>query len=365
MSNRTCRIETGRRAALAVAVAATLLGSAATLAQQQQPQYPQGYVGQPQQPNTLRQVFANTLTSVMQGVSTAASAGIVQGVNGSLVNWFDRQQGGAQYSSYPNTSAAYPNAPPPAPATFPAPASQGYPPQYSTPPTPPTAGTAYPSGGSYGYDPNAAQIYDAQTGQLAGNSANAYLEASSASSYGNTLYAGVAYEVHAVGANGMTTAVNPASYLFRTGDQFVVYYRPSMPGRMEVYNVNPLGQQTRIDAVEMAAGQMAKLGPYQFSGTAGQESLRLVLMPCSTSQLMTATRDIVNVSGSVPAQPGAGGFALSSCTATRSVNKIKTRDIAKVAVDGMTSFALDPVSPQEYSSGQLDGRDVTIVFRHQ
>lgn len=352
MSNHTCSIDTGRRAALAVAVVATLLGSAATLAQQQQqPQYPQGYVGQPQQPNTLRQVFANTLTSVMQGVSTAATAGIVQGVNGSLVNWFDRQQQGATYSSYPSTAAAYPpspaypTSPPPTPSTYPTPAGQGYPPQY--------------------YDPNAAQVYDAQTGQLAGNSANAYLEASSASSYGNTLYAGVAYEVHAVGTNGMTTAVNPASYLFRTGDQFVVYYRPSMPGRMEVYNVNPLGQQTRIDAVEMAAGQMAKLGPYQFSGTAGQESLRLVLMPCSTAQLMTATRDIVNVSGSMPGQPSAGGFALSSCTATRSVNKIKTRDIAKVAVDGMTSFALDPVSPQEYSSGQLDGRDVTIVFRHQ
>jgi hypothetical protein len=138
-----------------------------------------------------------------------------------------------------------------------------------------------------------------------------------------------------------------------------------MPGRMEVYNVNPLGQQTRIDAVDMAAGQMAKLGPYQFSGSTGQESLRLTLMPCSTSQLMAATRDIVNVGGGMPAQAGGSGFALSSCTGTRSVNKIKTRDITKVAVDGMTSFALDPVTPQEYSSGQLDGRDVTLVFRHQ
>lgn len=412
MSNRAYWIETRRRATLAVAVAAALLGSGGTLAQQQQPvypqqqpayppqpAYPQGYAGQPQQTNMLRQVFANTLSSVMQGVSTAATAGIVQGVSGSLVNWFDRRQG-SPYSGYPSAGQTYqqqyPSTPqyptsPQYPTTSPYPTSPEYPttpqsstspqyptsPQYSsTPqypaspqypsspqyPAPPTAGTTYPSAG--GYDPNATQIYDAQTGQLAGASANTYLSSSSGSSYGNTLYAGVAYEVHAV-ANGTTAAVNPATYLFRTGDQFVVYYRPSMPGRMEVYNVNPLGQQTRIDSVEMAAGQMARLGPYQFSGTGGQESLRLVLMPCSTSQLMAATRDIVNVSGGMPTQTSPGGFALSSCAATRSVNKIKTRDITKVAVDGMTSFALDPVSSQEYSSGQLDARDVTIAFRHE
>jgi hypothetical protein len=355
-------------------------------------QYPPAYANQPQvmpqmqQPSALRQVFANTLSSVMQGVSTAASAGVVQGVSGSLVNWFDRQQQSnqpQQYSTYSATpgygypaTGTYPNSSPSTYSTPPNTSASTYPtyPNSSGAPTYPSTGYAtntpaagtstYPTGAGYAYDPNAAQIYDTQTGQLAGSSASAYLTPPSAASYGTPLYAGVAYEVHSIGPNGVATPINPAAYPFRSGDQFLVYYRPSMPGRMDVYNVNPLGQQTRIDSVNMAAGQMTKLGPYQFSATTGEDSLRLVLMPCSTSQLMAATRDIVNVSGSMSAPAAANGFSLSSCTATRSV-KIQTRDIAKVAVDGMTSFALDPVSSQEYSSGQLDAREVTIAFHHQ
>jgi hypothetical protein len=174
----------------------------------------------------------------------------------------------------------------------------------------------------------------------------------------------VAYEVHALAADGAATPVNPATYAFRTGDRFVVYYRPSMPGRMDVYNINPLGQQTRIDSANMAAGQLTTLGPYEFTTTKGEDSLRLVLMPCSTNDLLVATRDIVNVSAGAPTAATPGGFSLSNCgaPATRSVT---TRDITKVAVDGTTNFALDPISAQEYSSGQVDAREVTIVFHHQ
>src|SRR6185437_9375331 len=95
-------------------------------------------------------------------------------------------------------------------------------------------------------------------------------------------------EVHTVGADGSTTAVDPASHIFHTGDRFVVLYRPSMPGRMEVYNINPTGQRTRIDTTTMAAGQLAVLGTYQFSRTTGDESLRLVISPCSSPQLLVA-----------------------------------------------------------------------------
>lgn len=372
-------------------------------------QVPPPYPGQPaqaqpamqmQQPGPLRQVFANTLASVMQGVSTAATAGIVQGVNGSLTNWFDRQQqrnspqqysaypsattpGYSQYPTYPSTATPsypqYPTDPNAATPSYPqyptdpnaaTPSYPQYPsstasPTYSSPTYPAPSTPTYPTGGSYGYDPNSTQVYDTQTGQLAGNSASAYLTPTSATGYGNTLYAGVAYEVHAMAPGGSAVPVNPATHAFRSGDQFLVYYRPSMPGRMEVYNINPLGQQTRIDSVSMAAGQMAKLGPYQFAAATGQESLRLVLMPCSSAALMAATRDIVNVSGSMPAVGTASGFSLASCTGTRAVEGVKTRDIAKVAMDGVTGFALDPVSAQEYSSGQLDARELTIVFHHQ
>ena len=135
-----------------------------------------------------------------------------------------------------------------------------------------------------------------------------------------------------------------------------------MPGRMEVYNINPAGQQTRIDAVNMAAGQLSTLGPYEFSNLTGDESLRLVLAPCSSAQLLVATRDIVNVSA---AATNTSAVQLGSCgTATRAL-KVKTRDITKVAVDGGTSFALDPVSRQELSSGQVTAREVSIVFHHR
>ena len=156
------------------------------------------------------------------------------------------------------------------------------------------------------------------------------------------------------------------TYQFRSGDRFMVYYRPSLPGRMQVFNINPAGQQTLIDATNMAAGQLAGLGPYEFTNLAGDESLRLVLAPCSTPQLLVATRDIVKVDAPPPsdAQTG-GGVHLENCsvTTTRSV-AVRTRDIQKVAADGTTSYALDPVSAQELTTGNVESREVTIVFHH-
>ena len=176
-----------------------------------------------------------------------------------------------------------------------------------------------------------------------------------------TLFAGVAYEVHALGPGGSDTQINAATYQFRTGDQFKVYFRPSTPGRMDVYNVNPLGQQTLIDSVSMAAGQLTTLGPYAFTATTGDESLRLVLTPCATAQLLASTRDIVNVSsGSQPAPVTLPGC---SATASRGVS-LTTRDIQKVAVDGSTSFALDPIAQSELAAGQVTPRAVTIYFHH-
>jgi len=177
------------------------------------------------------------------------------------------------------------------------------------------------------------------------------------------LYAGLAYEVHALAPGGIDTPINAATYTFRSGDQFKVYFRPSMPGHVDVYNINPLGQQKRIDSVDVAAGQLTALGPYQFTATTGDESLRVVLSPCSSNQLMASTRDIINVSAT--ATTGTP-LALGSCTnlGSRGLNGIKTRDIEKVAVDGSTSFALDPVTQAELAAGQLAPREVPIYFHH-
>ena len=246
-------------------------------------------------------------------------------------------------------NGAYPAAAPTAQANAAYPSASAYPGA--------AAGTGY---GAQGYAP--VQVYDAHTGQVTSAAGTPYQMVASRG-VETTLYAGIAYEVHAVGSNGATTAVNPANHVFHTGDRFVVYYRPSMPGKMDVYNINPSGQRTRIDAVTMAAGQLASLGPYEFSAQKGDESLRLVLAPCTSPQLLVATRDIVNVG------PNAGASAapavnLGACDGPNS-RDVTSRDITKVAVDDGTAFALDPVSQKELSAGQVIPREVNIVFHHR
>ena len=109
---------------------------------------------------------------------------------------------------------------------------------------------------------------------------------------------------------------------------------------------------------------MTGLGPYQFTNLVGDESLRLVLSPAPTPQLLAATRDIVRVDAATQMR---GGVQLGNCDAptTRGLEEVRTRDIQKVAVDGMTSFALDPVSQQEHDLGQVTPREATIVFHHR
>lgn len=279
-----------------------MLLSASALAQQPQ-----------RKASFLRELFAGTIVAILQGAGGLTGATLVQGLAGTIVSWFSRKQ----------------HAP------------------------------AYPGPNEYPSEP---QLYDPRTGQVSTASAQEYYSRD-AQALDSTLVAGVAYEVHALAPDGTVTPVNPAIYAFRTGDRFVVHFRPSMPGSMDVYNINPLGRQTRIDSVRMAAGQLMTLGPYEFTATKGEDALRLVLMPCARNDLIVATRNIVNAAAD-PAVAPANGFSLSNCDAptTRSIN---TRDITRVAVDGTTSFALDPISAQEYSSGLLDARQVTVAFHHQ
>ena len=181
------------------------------------------------------------------------------------------------------------------------------------------------------------------------------------------LYAGIAYEVHIAGADGTFSApVNSATYEFHTGDKFMVYYRPSLPGHMEIFNINAAGKRTLIDSSNMAAGAMTGLGPYQFTNDGGDETLLLVLSPCSTPQLITTTRDIVKLDTTAPPSPQSNPIQLGNCGApTARGLDVHTRDIEKVAVEGSTSFALDPVSPKELKSGQVTPREIPIVFHHR
>lgn len=386
---------------LAVGVVTVLVGAMLTSAARAQVTPPPGYPAYPSntapmpmppqppppQSHMIRELFAGTLAAVLQ----TATGGLIGAVNGGIMNWFAKKgkapaqgyaaAGYAPMPAYPASAAPYPSTSYPEASAYPPAAAPAYPapesayPSTAYPSTPYPTETTYPAAADQAYAsqaggyPPGAQVYDARTGQTVTGGDNPY--AMPASGYDGTLYAGIAYEVHALSADGRSTPINAATYEFHTGDKFMVYYRPSLPGRMEVYNINPAGQQTLIDATNMAAGQMTGLGPYQFTSLKGDESLRLVLSPCSNPQLLAATRDIVRVDAGPQTMPQmaprtSGGVQLSSCDAptTRGL-EVRTRDIQKVAVDGMTSFALDPVSQQERASGQVTPREATIVFHHR
>jgi hypothetical protein len=328
----------------------------------------------PAAPRTsIRQVFAGTLATVATATGATLAMGLTQMITGGLMNWFNRRTSPAP--------AAVPLQPPavaPAPGYAPATTDPSQmPPAYQPPaaaqdpaqPTftyqPPAASPAasYPAPAYAAAATATPQFFDPRTGATTAADPGFFAPQPGGSTTDPGVYAGIAYEVHAITASGMTVPVDPARHEFRTGERFVVLYRPALPGRMEVYNINPAGQQTLIDSAELAAGQLATLGPYEFAALTGDEQLRLVLTPCSTPELLLATRDIVKVSAPATAAPALG---MSSCgPATRSIDRPATRDIRKVALEGTTAFALDPVSSAERSSGQFAPREVTILFRHR
>lgn len=298
--------------------------------------------------SSMRHLFANTLAAVVQAAGTSMAMSLTQAITGGITGWFARR-----------TQAPGLAGPLPAGAT----------PPYASAPTTSAATPTF-----VGAQPaTPTQYYDPQTGAATTADPAVVAASQSPAATGNAMFAGMAFEVHLQDASGATYPVDPATYEFRSGDRFLVFYRPTLPGRMEVFNINPAGVQTRIDAVEVAAGQLAQLGPYEFSGMTGDEALRLVLAPCSTPQLVVATRDIVKVGAgaSLPAAAAAQP-SFAACGSTFGVGvrgigsgAIRTRDIRKVAVEGTTGFALDPVSAEERASGNLAPREITIVFRHR
>ena len=305
---------------------------------------------------SIRDLFAGTLATVAHATGSTLVVGLTQAIAGGLTGWFNRKAGGQPVAAgYPPAYSAAPAMP-----TYTTPGYSGYA-QESSP-----AQTAYQPP-AYNADPYAGgelpQYFDPRTGLATTSQSDFGMTTAGAPSVDSGLYAGLAYEVHAIDANGQAVAVNPATHEFRTGDRFLLHYRPALPGRMDVFNINAAGRRTQIDSVELAAGQLATLGPYEFAALTGDEVLQLVLTPCSTPALLAVTRDIVKVSDTPVTGPGLG---LASCgPVTRSAAGVVTRDIRKVALDGMTGFALDPVSAEERASGQLAPREVSVAFRHR
>jgi hypothetical protein len=323
------------------------------------------------QPPSFKQLFASTLNAVLMSAGGAVATGLTQTITGGINAWFARKQ--AKLMAGSTFSRSDPNAP-------------------VENPDPGSAGAQEPP------DSSETRLFNPGTGETLQETPQQFLQAAEQTSgAAPEVFAGVAFEVHAVGSGGTSTPVDPAIHEFRTGDRFIVLFRPSMPGRMTVFNINPNGVESQIDAANMGAGQLSTLGPYEFANTAGDEQLRLVLQPCSTPELLTRSRDIINVSGSggdvapsaasqsdsgsasdsgasfaSPPADATPAVTLAACdqTTTRSVaknarNRVRTRDIVKVAAEGSTNFALDPVTSQELQSGSLDPREVTIRFIHR
>lgn len=305
-----------------VIIATASLLAVASLAQEPFPQDyppPDPPARPPSVKQNLRQLFAGTLATVVQGLGAVVTTGITQSVNGALLGWFAKQG-----VAPPPAPAAYPQQPPPMDT------------QVYNPPLP--ASNPAPM---YPQPANPEPVYPEPT----------YPEPA--------LYAGLAYEVHLQTASG-PVPVDPATHVFATGDRFVVHYRPTLPGEVEVYNINPQGIERQIDRVAVAAGQLATLGTYEFRDQTGDEILRLLMLPCSTEALATTTRDIVRVEGS----PAGAGLNLNHCGVATRALRPQSRDIARVELDGQTAFALDPVSPQELASGSFAPREIRLTFHH-
>jgi len=337
-----------------------------------------------QKSQRMRDLFAGSLAAFVEASTGAAAAALTQSVSGTIVGWFDRKEpksaltyvssqspgdmapapvppqnpGDTSGSGYPS----YPGAQPPSDGAQPQYPGEQAPPEYPANSSPPEY-PGYPANSSPpqypGYPAEASA--PTHTGISAANYTG--YPADGSQPQPPSLYAGIAYEIHALDARGMGQVVDPATHAFRTGDRFKVHYRPSLPGRIDVYNINAAGRQSLIDSVSVAGGALETLGPYEFANLTGNETLLLQLSPCSNAALLAATRDIVKAGAGLGAAPAS--FQMSACTSgTRGVSKVRTRDIRKVGTEGGTSFALDPLQPAELSSGDIAPREVTITLHH-
>lgn len=176
------------------------------------------------------------------------------------------------------------------------------------------------------------------------------------------IHAGVAYQVSLLQRDGSRMLVDPEQRAFTTGERIEIAYRPNFPGVVEVYNIDSMGRQEQIDRQQLAATQLATLGPYEFVNVKGQEILRIVLRPCLGNMANTPN---AMANARLQFQPQLAG-ALRACDdPALSHQQVATRGIAKVAREGGTNYALDPVSRNEIESGRLAPREVQIRFMHQ
>jgi hypothetical protein len=315
----------------------------------------------PPKQNPFKQLFAGTLTAVLQTTGAGLATGLATAMTGAIQNWF--------------------NKPPKAPANVVADPSGGMGGMGAMPSGMPT-GMPDPMGGMQTSTGMPGAMPDPMGGMttspaapMGGGMPMTGAQMGMQPATPPAIYAGLAYEVQAI-RGGVSMTVDPATHIFATGDRFVVMYRPSLPGQVALYNTTYshdgrlLGPEKIVDTVNVAAGELTRLGPYEFRNNQGMEQLRLVLTACRNEQLMATTRDIVKVED-VPVASQAStaspaiNFQNCSSVATRGVDGPQPRDIVKVSSEEGTMFALDPVSPQEIQAGNIAPRELTLTFNHR
>ena len=330
------------------------------------PQYPDPNATPPPEKGAFKKLFAGTLAAVLQTTGAGLATGLATAMTGAISNWFNKP----------------PKSPPPMTADAMGgmgamggmcgmtPGSMGT--MGGATPGTGMPGTGMPGTGMPTSPPMSADPMNTMP-PSGGMGMPGAMPAPGMMMPATGLVAGLAYEVQLQVPGGQAMTVDPATHYFATGDRFVVMYRPSLPGQVAIYNVNPLGQEKLIDSVNVAAGELTRLGPYEFQANTGTEVLRLILSPCRSDAMMAMTRDIVKVQDTpyaaapgMTSSPPPGALALQSCSAvaTRSVRP-ETRDIVKVGAEDGTMFALDPVSQQEMNSGSFTARELTLTFNHR
>jgi hypothetical protein len=291
----------------------------------------------------LKSVFAGSVASAVGGSNNLTSVARSQ-MGGSITDWY--HQSAKTPASQPRAPSLTP--PPAAPASPAAVAS-------TTPAAPPTSAVPANNAAS---SPASTPASHPDSSMLA------------AAPTEPKAYAGIAYEIHLLTTGNKPVAVDPKYHHFKTGDRFRVPFRPALSGIVDVYNVDPNGVSTKIDSTQMAAGELLTLGTYAFVAGGGDETLRLVLLPCETPTLVATTRSIVRQEDVATAphaeRPAERSLAvpLQSCRVATTSPLPGTRGIVKIDTDGATAFALDPATTEESRTGKYAPREVVVHLIH-
>jgi hypothetical protein len=170
--------------------------------------------------------------------------------------------------------------------------------------------------------------------------------------------AGIAYELLVLQADGSARLTQPSRHVFANGDRFHLRFMTNLPGRIEAFNIDPVGVQTHIGGWTVSGGQPVRLparGNFKFVGDArGTEILLLQLQPCIASPEAGATRGIV-VEEEIREN-------LDSC-ADMPMGKIASKRAIVVEEEGATAIAMTTTSASSLKGGK-DPIIVSIPLRH-